>query len=230
MDLRRKARDCLRRHGLCNPDFWGGNRKGNDLYADSTLAIDANTGKLMWHFQEVHHDLWDWDNPTAQILANITQNGRKVDVTVQTTKQGFIFMFDRVTGKPIHPIEEVPVPHSKLKGEYTSPTQTVPTFFEPYVRQRLTEADLFKDGIPDESYRDLLQRFRALDNDNLGNPPSARGTIQNPGLNGGGEWRGPAFDPDAEIMYINANDSPWVIGPRTTDAKNHESGAARSDS
>lgn len=206
--------------GSATPDFWGGNRKGADLYADSTLAIDANTGKLLWHFQEVHHDLWDWDNPTAPILATITQNGKKADVTIQTTKQGFIFMFDRVTGKPIHPIEEVPVPQSKLKGEYTSPTQPVPTFFRPYVRQRLTEADLFKDGISEESYRDLLQRFRALDNDNMWNPPSARGTIQNPGLNGGGEWGGPAFDPETEIMYINANESPWVIGPRTAEGKN----------
>jgi quinoprotein glucose dehydrogenase len=203
--------------GSSTPDFWGGNRKGNDLYSDSTLAIDANTGKLIWHFQEVHHDLWDWDNPTAPILATITQNGKKVDVTIQTTKQGFLFMFDRVTGKPIHPIEEVPVPQTKLKGEYTSPTQPVPTFFKPYVRQRLTEADLFKDGISEESYRDLLQRFRALDNDNMWNPPSARGTIQNPGLNGGGEWGGPAFDPETEILYINANESPWVIGPRTAD-------------
>ena len=206
--------------GSPTSDFWGGNRKGNDLYGDSTLALDANTGKLLWHFQEVHHDLWDWDNPTAPILATITQNRKKVDVTVQTTKQGFIFMFNRVTGKPIHPIEEVPVPQTTLKGEYTSPTQPVPTFFKPYVRQRLTEADLFKDGISEDSYRDLLQRFRALDNDNMWNPPSARGTIQNPGLNGGEEWGGPAFDPQSEIMYINANESPWVTGPRTTGGKN----------
>ena len=205
--------------GSPTPDFWGGNRKGADLYGDSTLAIDANTGRLLWHFQEVHHDLWDWDNPTAPILATITQNGHKVDVVIQTTKQGFIFMFDRVTGKPIHPIEEVPVPQTKLKGEFTSPTQPVPTFFKPYVRQRLTEADLFKEGISEESYQDLLQRFRSLDHDNMWNPPSARGTIQNPGLNGGGEWGGPAFDPETEILYINANESPWVIGPRTADDK-----------
>jgi quinoprotein glucose dehydrogenase len=200
--------------GSPTPDFWGGNRKGNDLYGDSTLALDANTGKLLWHFQEVHHDLWDWDNPTAPILASITKDGKKVDVTIQTTKQGFIFMFDRVTGKPIHPIEEVPVPQTTLKGEYTSPTQPVPTFFQPYVRQVITEADLFKDGISEDSYRDLLQRFRELDHDNMWNPPSARGTIQNPGLNGGEEWGGPAFDPATGIMYVNANESPWVIGPR----------------
>jgi quinoprotein glucose dehydrogenase len=201
--------------GSPTPDFWGGNRKGNDLFGDCTLALDAATGKLLWYFQEVHHDLWDWDNPTAPILATITQNGKKVDVVIQTTKQGFIFMFDRVTGKPVHPIDEVPVPQTQLKGEYTSPTQPVPTFFKPYVRQVLTEDDLFKDGISPESYQDLLQRFRALDHDNMWNPPSARGTIQSPGLNGGGEWGGPAFDPATEIMYINANESPWVIGART---------------
>ena len=112
------------------------------------------------------------------------------------------------------------MPQTKLQGEYTSPTQPVPTFFKPYVRQRLTEADLFKDGISEESYRDLLERFRSLDNDNMWNPPSARGTIQNPGLNGGGEWGGPAFDPETEILYINANESPWVIGPRIADEQN----------
>ena len=157
--------------GSPTPDFWGGNRGGNDLYGDSTLALDAATGKLLWHFQEVQHDLWDWDDPTSPILATILNNGHKVDVTVQTTKQGFIFMFDRVTGKPIHAVNEVPVPQTKLQGEYTSPTQPVPTFFKPFVRQVLTEEDLFKDGISEESYQDLLQRFRSLDHDNMWNPP-----------------------------------------------------------
>jgi len=115
------------------------------------------------------------------------------------------------------------VPQTKLKSEYMSPTQPFPTFFKPYVRQRLTEADLFKEGISEESYRDLVQRFRSLDNDNMWNPPSARGTIQNPGLYGGGGWGGPAFDPETEILYINANESPWVIGPRIADDQNSSS-------
>jgi quinoprotein glucose dehydrogenase len=177
--------------------------------------LDAATGKLLWHFQTVHHDLWDWDNPTHPILASVTKDSQKVDVVVQTTKQGFIFMFDRVTGKPIHPIQEVPVPQTKLEGEYTSPTQPAPTFFKPFSRQVLTEADLMKDGISEESHADLLRRFRAFDHDNMWNPPSVRGTIQSPGLNGGGEWGGPSFDPGTGIMYINANESPWVIGART---------------
>jgi quinoprotein glucose dehydrogenase len=111
----------------------------------------------------------------------------------------------------------VPVPQTQLKGEYTSPTQPVPTFFKPYARQVLTEDDLFKDGISSESYQDILRKFRALDHDNMWNPPSKRGTIQSPGFNGGGEWGGPAFDPATEIMYVNANESPWVIGPRIED-------------
>ena len=126
-------------------------------------------GKLKWYFQTVHHDLWDSEGPCHPILAHITENGKKVDVVIQTTKQGFIFMFDRVTGKPIHPIKEVSVPQSKLVGEFTSPTQPVPTFFALFVRQRLTEDDLLKEGISEESYQDLLKRFRALDHDNMWN-------------------------------------------------------------
>ena len=201
--------------GSATPDFYGGYRKGNNLFANSTLALDAATGKLLWHFQTVHHDLWDWDHPCTPILAHITRDGKKTDVAIQLTKQGFIFMFDRVSGKPIHPIEEVPVPQSKLMGEKTSPTQPVPTFFKPFVRQVLTEADLFKEGISEESYQDLLSRFRALEHDNMWNPPSTKGTIQNPGLNGGAEWGGPAFDPTTGIMYVNGNESPWVMPART---------------
>lgn len=201
--------------GSPTPDFYGAYRRGNDLFGDSTLALDAATGKLLWYFQTVHHDLWDWDNPCPPILAHITKDGKTLDVAVQTTKQGLIFMFDRVTGKPIHPIEEIPVPQSKLKGEYTSPTQPMPTFFKPFVRTVLTEADLFKEGISEESYQDLLTRFRALEHDNMWNPPSPKGTIESPGWNGGGEWGGPAFDPTTGIMYVNGNESPWVISPRT---------------
>jgi quinoprotein glucose dehydrogenase len=120
-------------------------------------------------------------------------------------------MFDRETGKPVYPIEEVPVPKSELKGEWTSPTQPVPTFFKPFVRQVLTEADLFKEGIPDSSYQDILARFRSYKTDNMWNPPSLQGTLQNPGWNGGAEWGGPTFDPTTGIMYINANESPWVM-------------------
>lgn len=200
--------------GSATPDFYGAHRRGDDLFSDSTIALDAATGKLLWHYQTVHHDLWDRDHPCPPVLASIMQDGKKLDVAVQTTKQGYIFMFDRVTGKPIHPINEVPVPRSALKGEYTSPTQPVPTFFKPLIRTVITENDLFKEGIPEESYQDLLKRFRELSHDNMWNPPSEQGTIENPGLNGGGEWGGPAFDPTTGILYVNENESPWVISPR----------------
>ncbi|HZG26453.1 MAG TPA: PQQ-binding-like beta-propeller repeat protein, partial [Chitinophagaceae bacterium] len=201
--------------GSATPDFYGGHRKGNNLYANSVLALNAETGKLIWHYQVVHHDVWDWDIPTHPILATITKDGKKIDVAVQVTKQGFIFMFDRETGKPIHPINEVPVPASDLKGEKTSPTQPVPTFFKPYVKQALTEADLFKDGIPDSSYQDILKKFRSYKTGNMWNPPSEQGTLQSPGWNGGEEWGGPSFDPTTQVLYVNANESPWVV--RMTD-------------
>ncbi len=197
--------------GSATPDFYGGNRKGNNLYANSVLALDALTGKLIWHYQTVHHDLWDWDIPTHPILATITKDGKKLDVVVQVGKSGFIFMFDRETGKPIHQIEEVPVPPSELTGEKASPTQPVPTFFKPFVRQVITEADLLKEGIPDSSYQDILKKFRSFKTGNMWNPPSLKGTLQSPGWNGGTEWGGPSFDPTTEIMYVNANESPWVV-------------------
>lgn len=197
--------------GSATPDFYGAYRKGNNLFANTVLALDALTGKLKWYYQIVHHDLWDWDLPTPPVLASITQNGKKRDVAVQLTKHGYIFMFDRETGKPIHPINEVPVPSSSLIGEKTSPTQPVPTFFKPFVRQLVREEDLFKEGIPDSSYQDIVNRYRSYKTDNMWNPPSEQGTLVNPGWNGGAEWGGPSFDPTTEIMYVNANESPWVV-------------------
>jgi quinoprotein glucose dehydrogenase len=197
--------------GSATPDFYGGKRGGQDLYADCILAWDGATGKLLWHFQTVHHDLWDWDNPTAPILVTVIKDGKKIDVVVQLTKQGFIFMLDRETGKPIYPIEEKPVPtQSELSGEKPSPTQPVPTFFKPFVRQVMTEADLFKD-IPDSSYQDIKKRLASYKTGNMWNLPSRQGTVEIPGLNGGAEWGGPSFDPVTGVMYVNANDSPFVV-------------------
>lgn len=203
--------------GSATPDFYGGNRKGNNLYANSVLALDAATGKLKWHYQTIHHDLWDWDLAAHPILVTVKKGGKNIDAVVQVTKQGFIFMFDRETGVPVHPIQEIPVPASELAGEQTSPTQPVPTFFKPFVRQVLTEADLMKEGIPDSSYQAILKKFRSYKTDNMWNPPSLQGTLQNPGWNGGAEWGGPTFDPGTGIMYINANESPWVVRMRPVD-------------
>ena len=197
--------------GSATPDFYGGNRKGNNLYANCILALDAATGKLLWHFQTVHHDLWDWDVPTHPILAVIKKDGKKIDVVIQITKQGYIFMFDRVTGTPIHPIEEIRAPESGLKGEKTSPTQPVPSFFKPFVRQIFREEDLFRDGISDESFQEIKAKWKTLKTDHMWNPPSEQGTLQIPGWNGGAEWGGPSYDPTTGIMYINANESPWIV-------------------
>ena len=196
--------------GSSNPDFYGGKRKGDNLFANSILALDATTGKRVWHFQTVHHDLWDWDLPTAPILASIKKYDKKIDVVIQVTKQGFIFMLNRVTGQPIYPIEEREVPaSSKLEGEWLSPTQPFPTFFEPFVRLELTESDLNK-NIPDSSYQDIKRRFKTYKSGKMFIPPSREGTIVL-GLNGGAEWGGPSLDPVTGILYINANEMPWII-------------------
>jgi quinoprotein glucose dehydrogenase len=196
--------------GSSNPDFYGGKRQGNNLFANSILALDAATGKRIWHFQTIHHDLWDWDLPTAPILASIKKDGNGRDVVIQVTKQGFIFMLDRVTGRPIYPVEEKRVPiYSDLNGEWLSPTQPFPTFFEPFVRLEFKETDL-NNNLPDSSYQDIKRRFTKYKSGKMFTPPSKEGTIVM-GLNGGAEWGGPSLDPVTGTLYINANEMPWII-------------------
>lgn len=196
--------------GTANPDFYGGNRAGANLYANSILALDAATGKKKWHFQTIHHDLWDWDLPTAPVLATIAINGKKRDAVVQVTKQGYVFVFDRESGKPLHPIEEKPVPTvSELPGEWLSPTQPAPVNIAPFIRQELRVENINR-VVPDSSYQELLQRFQQLKQGPAFTPPSLRGTIVM-ALNGGAEWGGPSIDPETGILYINANEMPWII-------------------
>lgn len=197
--------------GSATPDFYGAYRGGDNLFANCILALDARTGKLRWHYQTVRHDLWDWDLASHPILANVKKDGIDIDVVVQITKHGYIFVLDRETGEPIYPIDEVPVPQSSLIGEKSAATQPVPTFYKPFVRQVLTESDLFREGLPDSSYQQIVQKFRSLKTDNMFNPPSLQGTLQNPGWNGGAEWGGPSYDPNTGIMYVNANESPWIM-------------------
>ena len=123
-------------------EWYGGQRPGANLYSDSLVCLDARTGERKWHYQMVHHDLWDYDNPTAPVLADITVNGRRIKAVVQVTKQAFAFVFDRVTGEPVWPIEERPVPKSTVPGEWTAPTQPFPTRPAPFDRQGLTDDDL----------------------------------------------------------------------------------------
>jgi quinoprotein glucose dehydrogenase len=197
--------------GSASFDFYGGKRKGNTLFANCLLALNAATGKYIWHFQFVHHDVWDRDLPTPPALVTIDKDGRKIDAVAQTTKQGFLFVFERETGKPVFPIEERAVPtDTKLQGEKLSPTQPMPVLPKPYARQSFTEADI-NNLIPDSSYQYVKQKLATYKSGVLFNPPSKEGTIIFPGFDGGGEWGGPAFDPETGLLYVNANEMPWVL-------------------
>ena len=197
--------------GSISFDFYGGKRLGQNLFGDCVLALDAATGKRLWHFQTVHHDLWDRDPPHAPVLVSIMKDGKKIEALAQTTKTGFIFLLDRATGKPVYPIEEKPVPAiSELVGERPSPTQPFPTFPKPFVRQTLTTADL-NDLVPDSSYQDLRKRLDQYKTGHMFNPPSKQGTVIFPGFDGGAEWGGPAYDPTTGILYVNASEVPWIL-------------------
>ncbi len=191
--------------GSAAPDFWGGDREGDNLYANCLLALDVRTGKLRWHFQFVHHDLWDRDLPAPPNLVTLQRNGQSIDAVAQITKSGFVFVFDRVTGKPVFPIEEKPFPKSTLPGQHTSPTQPIPTLPAPFARQRLTENDLSPFA---ENRADLLTLFRHA-RTGLYEPFGLDNTLIFPGYDGGGEWGGAAVDPSG-IMYINSTEMAWV--------------------
>jgi quinoprotein glucose dehydrogenase len=194
--------------GSCGFDFWGGNRLGQDLFANCLLALDAATGKRLWHFQFVHHDLLDRDPPAPPTLVTVRQNGKSVDAVVQVTKSGHVWVFNRETGESLFPIAEKAVPRSDLQGEMAWPTQPFPTKPAPLVRQLFT-ADEITD-ISSESHRSVLENFVRLRPHAVFMPPSREGTIVFPGFDGGAEWGGAAVDPKSGILYVNANEMPWV--------------------
>jgi glucose dehydrogenase len=193
-------------------DFFGGDRVGDDLYANCELALDANTGKLLWYFQGVHHDLWDRDFPSPPALITLQHDGKTVDALAQTSKQGFVYLFDRVTGKSLYPMNERPYPASTVPGEVTAKTQALPGGPEPYARQRLTE-DMLTTRTP-EMHAWAVQQFRNIRSDGQFLPMVAGGqqTIVFPGFDGGAEWGGPAVDPVNGILYVNANEMAWLGG------------------
>ncbi|MEO8334882.1 MAG: PQQ-binding-like beta-propeller repeat protein [bacterium] len=200
--------------GSSTPDFYGGARVGQNLFANTLLALDAATGKRRWHFQTVHHDILDRDLPAAPNLVTVKHNGRDVDAVAQITKSGFVFLFDRATGRPLFSIEERKVPASDLTGERAWPTQPFPTKPAAFARQSVTEADL-TDRTP-EARAAVLARFRTLRHEGLWTPPSREGTVVLPGFDGGGEWGGAAVDRPAGVLYVNANDVPWIAAMRET--------------
>jgi quinoprotein glucose dehydrogenase len=197
--------------GSSSYDFYGGKRTGDNLFADCLLALDAATGKRLWHFQEVHHDVWDRDLPTPPALVTVMHDGKKTDAVAQTTKTGFVFLFDRETGKPLFPVKEIPVPHqSDLLGEKLSPTQPIPLLPKPFMRQSFSAVDI-NNLVPDSSYNKIKKRFASFRTDNMFNPPGKKPMVAFPGFDGGGEWGGPAFDPVSGILYVNSNEMPWII-------------------
>ncbi|HMH23467.1 MAG TPA: PQQ-binding-like beta-propeller repeat protein [Puia sp.] len=197
--------------GSASFDFYGGRRKGANLYANTLLALDAATGKRIWHFQTIHHDIWDKDLPTPPALVTVMHNGQKVDAVAQPGKSGFIFLFERATGKPLFPIEERPVPvNTGLAGEKLWPTQPFPTLPKPFVRQTFTDSDV-NTLLPDTSIQDIRDRLKTYHTGNMFNPMSREGTVVLPGLDGGAEWGGPSFDPATGILYVNANEMAWIL-------------------
>jgi quinoprotein glucose dehydrogenase len=190
-------------------DFYGGHRLGDDLYAESVVCLDAATGERLWHFQAVHHGLWDYDLPTAPNLVDLLVDGRQVRALAQVSKQGFTYVLDRVTGEPVWPIEERAVPPSDVPGERASPTQPFPTRPPPFERQGMTEDQLL-DLTPElhTEAREIFARFRGGP---LFTPPSlGSGTIQLPGAGGGANWPGAAYDPETHTLYVPSSTAPSV--------------------
>ena len=196
--------------GSAAADFYGGNRRGDNLYANCLLALDAATGKLRWHFQFVKHDVLDRDLPTAPTLVTLRVKGKSVDALVQTTKQGFVFVLNRDTGKPVFPVEEVPAPPSDVPGEVANPTYLRPKLPAPYARQRLTADDLTHAHAG--GGRRAREQFAKTCAATVRSSRSAVGidTTIYPGFDGGAEWGGPAWDPDTGLLYVNSNEMAWL--------------------
>ena len=195
--------------GSAGYDFYGGKRLGSNLYANCLLALNARTGERLWHFQTTHHDMWDRDLPAPPNLITVKKGGKMIDAVAQVTKQGQVFVFDRVTGVPIFPIKETKAPKSKLNGEVAWKTQPVPTKPKPFARQAhdLTEKDINPYA---ENRAELISRLKTYKTKRF-SAPSAEGTVIFPGFDGGAEWGGAAADPNDGILYVNSNEMAWIL-------------------
>ena len=189
-------------------DFYGADRKGSNLYGNCVVALDASTGKHLWHFQTVHHDLWDYDLPAPPNLVTVERDGKKIDAVAQTTKTGFLFLFNRETGESLFPIEERKVPASYVPGEEAWPTQPFPLQPKTYARQFMTRDDLTH--FSDAAHDSLLKKFNGLRYEGLFTPPDLRGTLMIPGTRGGSNWGGGAFDPATGVLFVKSSDSPEI--------------------
>ena len=189
-------------------DFYGADRKGKNLYGNSVVALNAATGKYIWHYQIVHHDLWDYDLPAPPNLVTIRQNGKEIDAVAQITKHGFVFVLNRETGESLFPVEERNVPVSHLPGEEAWPTQPFPLKPKPFARQWMTEKDLTNYSATDHD--SITKKFRSMRYEGLFTPPDLKGTLMLPGTRGGAEWGGAAYDPATTVLYIKSNDSPEI--------------------
>ena len=197
--------------------FYGGLRPGDNLFGNALVAVNAATGKRVWHYQIVHHDIWDYDLPAAPVVVDLVQDGKPVKAVAQVSKMGFLYVFDRTTGKPLWPIEERPVPASDLEGEQASPTQPFPTWPPPFELQGVTEDDLI-DFTPALRER-ALKRVAKMRLGPLFLPASEQGSLVAPGWGGGANWGGAAFDPEARRLYVPSRRSPLLLTARRVNPK-----------
>src|SRR5215813_5011797 len=189
--------------GSASYDFYGADRPGANLFSNSLVALDAGTGKLRWYFQMVHHDIWDYDMPAQPVLIDVLREGKKIPAVAQVTKMGFVFLFERTTGKPLFPIEERPVPNSEAPGELASPTQPFPLRPPALVRQTFTEDDI---DLSSAENRECAELFKSLRGGKIFTPYGLRQTLVVPGTLGGGNWSGASYDPQSGFLFINANE------------------------
>jgi quinoprotein glucose dehydrogenase len=189
-------------------DYYGGDRRGANLFANCTIALDAKTGKRVWHFQTLHHDLWDHDLPVYPNLVVVTRAGKPVDAVVQVTKTGYVFLFERTTGKPLFEIREQPVPASDVPGEEAWPTQPIPVKPPPISAQFLDESNITDIG--EANRASVATELRKIKSGPAFNPPSRQGTVVIPGFHGGANWSGASFDPTTGLLYVNSNNVPNV--------------------
>ncbi len=194
--------------GSASSDFYGADRKGANLFANCTIALDARTGKRVWHFQEVHHDLWDHDNPCPPVVVSVLHNGKRVEAVAQLTKTGFCYLFDRMTGKPLFDVVEKPVPPSDILGEEAFPTQPEPVKPPPFSQGNFTTEQIT--DISPESHDYVEQMLRKLHFGQPNLPPTTAGTVVSPGFHGGATWSGGCFDPTTGLLYVNSNNVPYI--------------------